>query len=419
MNKQAIAFCISVLLLTSFTFQNLTIARGAAEGEETEYYIKSTLTLMNKGSGIWNFTEREEDRIINLFMNNSWQTVYLVNTTLPVETIKTDEDGNPIAVLRFPEMLLYPGHNITYTVTYRIISKPRTIDNLNETASGSLDDIPEPVKERYPRTEGPWLLNDTELQSLAKSLAQNETNVLTIVKKFVGWIMENITYTKVHDTPLYPNETLTEKRGDCDDQAILLAALSRIVGIPAFIQIGALYMPLQVNATSEHWSGHLTIIQEQIGWHGWAMIYIPPWGWLPADLTYIMGGVEDPLDAIKKAAVTWRGTIQYMNISRTDYVAISRETKNFLQTNEFYIVLKEKMIEVKRSESLFGGEIGKPISAALLILIVILLMVSSYQISKRWMKKPPKKNEVDKRILNKEIHGFSMPTNITFRRAHD
>jgi hypothetical protein len=77
------------------------------------------------------------------------------------------------------------------------------------------------------------------------------------------------------------------------------------------------------------------------------------------------------------------------------------------------------MIEVKRPESLFGGEIGKPISAALLILIVILLMVSSYQISKRWMKKPlPKKNEVDKRILNKEIHGFSMPTNITFRRAH-
>jgi hypothetical protein len=407
LNKRINAFCISLSLLAFLSLQSLIIVEGAIGSEETEYYIKSTVTFVNKGSQVWNFTEREEDRTISLFMNNSWQTVYLVNTTLPIEATKTDEDGNPVAVLRFPEMLLYPGHNISYTVTYRIISKSRTLYNVNETMSGSLNEIPESVKERYLRTEGPWLLEDTKLQGLANSIVQNETNVLTIVKRLVDWILKNITYTSAHETPLYPNETLTQKRGDCDDQAILLANLARIVGIPAFIQIGALYTPLQTKTTSEYWSGHLMIIQERIAWHGWAVVYVPPWGWLPVDLTYVRGEVRSPLDTIKRAAVTWQGTIQYMNISRTDYVAISRKTREFLQTNEFYIVSNEKMIEVKPQEGQFGGEMEKSISMVFLILIIVLLIAGSYQILRRWLKKRFRESHKLKRILNKEIHGFS------------
>ncbi|NIW09248.1 MAG: hypothetical protein GWN33_01035, partial [Gammaproteobacteria bacterium] len=109
MNKKASAFCISLLLLSTLTFQNLTVVRSITEEEETEYYVKSTVTYSNKGDKVWNFTEREEDRTIGLFMNNSWQTVYLVNSTLSIETRENDTDGNQVAVLQFPEMLLNQG----------------------------------------------------------------------------------------------------------------------------------------------------------------------------------------------------------------------------------------------------------------------------------------------------------------------
>lgn len=415
MNREARVLCISILLLFSLLFQNPTTAEDKVENEEKEYYIKSTVTFSNKGTKVLNFTEREEYRAISLFMNNSWQTVYLVNSTYPIETVKSNEDGNLIAVLQFPKMLLFPGQNISYTVTYRIVSKPRTIDDINETVAGSLNEIPKAMKEKYLTSEGPWLLDNAELQSLAYNITGNESNVLTITKNFVDWITKNIEYAQVHETPLYPNETLSERKGDCDDQAILLTALLRIRGIPAFVQIGALYTPSRVNSSSKYWDGHLIITQKRIGWHGWTMVYIPPWGWLPVDLTFILGGMEEkPLNAIKKAAITYQGTIQYMNISRADYIATSRNMMLFLQTNSFYVYQIEEMIEVERYGSPFGVNMGKSISAIALIVTFGLLIVSSYQITKRWGRKREKESlkelkrnvfsvkcTVSKRILNK------------------
>ncbi len=48
-------------------------------------------------------------------------------------------------------------------------------------------------------------------------------------------------------------------RGDCDDQSILFISLCRAAGIPAMLQIGALY-----DVNRKHWEGH-----------GWANVYIP------------------------------------------------------------------------------------------------------------------------------------------------
>jgi len=386
MNGKASAFCIFLLLLSALVFQNLTVVRSITEEEETEYYVKSTVTYSSKGSKIWNFTEREEDRTVGLFMTNSWQTGYLVNSTLFIEAIENDTDGNQVAVLQFPEMLLDPGQNISYAVTYRVVSKPRTLDGINETVSESLDEIPGSLKERYLGAEGPWLVNDTELRSLAYNLAGNESNVLTIIKNFVSWIAENINYTETHEVPLYPNETLIEGEGDCDDQAILLVTLSRIVGIPAFIQIGAIYKSGLSWSSTPYWDNHVISVQKRIGWHGWAMVYIPPWGWLPVDLTYVFGGLEgNPLNAITDAAVTWQGTVQYMNISQTDYVASTRETKDFLLANGFYVSLEDEMVEVPRQKNLFGE--GAEMLFPVIIILAALLLASSYIITGRLRRK--------------------------------
>lgn len=382
MNKRASAFCISLLLLSTLTFQNLTIVRSITEEEETEYYVKSTVTYSNKGDKVWNFTEREEDRTIGLFMNNSWQTVYLVNSTPSIKTIENDTDGNQVAVLQFSEMLLYSGQNISFAVTYRVVSKPRTLDNITETTSETLDKIPTPLKEKYLRAEGPWLINNTEIQNLAYNITKNETKVLTIVKNFVSWINKTVTYPdQMHEVPQYPNETLFEREGDCDDQAILFVTLCRIIGIPAFVQIGAIYIPSRLKNVS-YWENRVTAVQKRIGWHGWAMVYIPPWGWLPVDLTYVFGGLGNPLNAITNAAVTSQITIQFMNISQTDYVASSREAREFLITNSFYVYMEDEMIEIIRQKNPFG-EIMEWLFPVVLVAAAALLFVSSFAIARR------------------------------------
>lgn len=313
------------------------------ETQDVGYTIKMRVTYSNpvNGTRIWNLTE--EDRTIGLFMNNTWQTAYLINHTYPLETMKNDEDGNPIAVLRFPKLRLNPGENVSYTVAHRFLSKPRSIPEITEEKSETLDEIPEDLREKYGREEGPWLVNDPELRELAYSIVKNETRVLTIVKKFVAWINRNINYT-VHEVPMYPNETYAERRGDCDDKAVLFITLCRIYGIPAYMQVGCIYVPTRRRTSETYWEGHVTSVLKRIGWHGWAMAYVPPWGWLPVDLTYVKDGLDDPLNAIKAGAITLQETIQYLNITQTDYVASSREVREFITDNDFYVYMEDEMV---------------------------------------------------------------------------
>lgn len=303
--------------------------------------MKVTFSNPNNGSAIWNFTE--EDRMISLFMNNTWQLVHLINCSYPFETIKTDDDGNQVAVLLFPKSELTPGENMSYVVTYCALSNPRLIPEITEETSKNLCEIPRDLSKQYCREVGPWLTNNSQLQELAYDIAKNETRVLTIVKKLVEWINQNINYT-VHEVPYYPNETYIESKGDCDDQAVLFTTLCRILGIPAYIQIGCIYLPTVTRINETYWRGHVTSVQKRIGWHGWAMVYIPPWGWLPVDLTYVTAGLGDPLSAIRKGAVTLQETIQYMNITQTDYIASSRVYREYLIKNGFYIYMEDEMI---------------------------------------------------------------------------
>jgi len=330
------------LLLSTVAFTGFVGVKG--ETNEVGFTIKTSVTYYNNNeTENWNFTE--EDRAIGLFMNNTWQTVQLINRSYLLENTTVDEDENPIAILQFPESELKPGENISYMVTYSALSKPRQIPNIKEEDSGILEEIPEELNKSYCVGGGPWLVNDPELQDLAQNIAENEANVLTIVKKFVEWIKEYIDYpAQAHEVPLYPNETYAKGKGDCDDQAILLITLCRICGIPAYLQVGCIYLPTYFD-DSEYWDGHVRNVLKDIGWHGWAMVYIPPWKWLPVDLTYALGGYSDPLNAIKTAVVSSQNTLQYMNISQMDYVVSSRTYRDFLKNNEFYVYTQDEMME--------------------------------------------------------------------------
>jgi transglutaminase-like putative cysteine protease len=370
---------IALLLIPSF--QNLPTVRG--ETEDVNYFIRSTVTYVNPSgnTNVWNFSE--DDRTISLFMNNTWQTVELVNSTFPMEP-KKDDDGNAVAVLQFPNSTLTHGKNVSFTVWYHIVSKPRTIPNISENKSGNLTDIPSDLISGYTQKEGSWQANNLVLQELAHNLTKNEVRVLSIIKNFVAWMHENIVYpSSQHEVPFYPNQTYAQREGDCDDQAILLITLCRIVGIPSYLQIGSIYMPNHFDNASS-WDGHVSLIERNIGWHGWAIVYVPPWGWLPVDLTYVLNNPNDPLSSIKSGAVTEQDTIQYMNVTHTDYVASSLEYRKFLTENGFNIYEEDEMIlEVNQKPSTVTV---KPWLPLVFLALMVVLVATSVLLYRRWVR---------------------------------
>jgi hypothetical protein len=92
--------------------------------------------------------------------------------------------------------------------------------------------------------------------------------------------------------------------------------------------------------------------------------------------------VDDPLNAIENAAVTSQTTIQYMNISQINYVALSRETREFLIANNFHVYMEDEMIEVIRQENPFVESLAK-LFPIVLLAAVTLLLASSYVIARR------------------------------------
>lgn len=369
------------MLLASFTFYSFTLLES--ETWNASYIIQSTVTYSNQGANIWNLTE--EDRTISLFMNNTWQTVYLANHSHPLQNVTVDEDGNPIAVLQFQPQL-DPGKNVSYSVAYQVLSRLHSLPLIMEEESGALANITQDLRQKYCNESYTWQIGNQKIGEQARAIAGNETNVLKIVKEFIEWIWDNIDYPfpsephkVLHEVPLYPNQTLHYREGDCDDQAILLVTFCRILGIPSYLQIGCIYLPGQYsNETS--WDGHVTNVARRIGWHGWAIVYIPPWGWLPVDLTYPEGGFGNPLNAIKTAVVLDTRTIRYMNISERDYVASAWAYRELITENGFYIYAEDEMTQISR-QSLWEIIIEKWFQRILIIIVVttcVIIVIYTY-----------------------------------------
>ncbi|MEM2341126.1 MAG: transglutaminase-like domain-containing protein [Candidatus Bathyarchaeia archaeon] len=339
-----------ILLILIFLIANSSqVAYKPATGKAFRLTMKVTYENMDR-ERIWNLTEN--DRIISLFMNNSWQTVYLVSSSHRIERFDVDSDGNMVAILNITKEFILPGEKISYNVTYELIFRERSLPSISEEESGTLNDIPKHLCEEYCRPTSLWRSNMSVLNETAWRIAGNETKVLMIIKKLVKWIAENINYD-TSELPRYPNETLFTGLGDCDDQANLLITFCRAIGIPAYLQIGCIYIERRDEVFKRYWSGHLWIRQIRVGWHGWAIVYIPPWGWLPVDLTYVEGNLkENPLNSIVSSAIVKHYTFQYINIIKTDYVAETMSLKSFLEAHEFYIYEEDEMKEMTSDGSL-------------------------------------------------------------------
>jgi hypothetical protein len=132
---------------------------------------------------------------------------------------------------------------------------------------------PDPARFLSP---GPFIQSDhPRIIELARSIVQDASDDLQKVGNLVTWVFEQI---DKQPTPSIPDalSTLAVRRGDCNEHAVLLAALGRAAGIPTRIETG------------------LTYLDGRFMYHAWNAFFIGHWvtgdavfNQVPADVTHV------------------------------------------------------------------------------------------------------------------------------------
>ncbi len=161
---------------------------------------------------------------------------------------------------------------VTHTATYQVTVYTHIWD-IDRESSLSVDEIPGWLKDSYLHDE--WVESDAfgnvrghkidmssaTIVSASQSIVGNETDVYQVLRNIYDWMVDNVRYSTASSSgePQTALETLHLRSGDCDDQSILFCSLARAAGVPAWLQMGALYV-----SADDSWGGH-----------GWLQAYIP------------------------------------------------------------------------------------------------------------------------------------------------
>ena len=132
--------------------------------------------------------------------------------------------------------------------------------NIGSSDSLDLSAVPQSLLEHYLGNEWKIIVDAPSIQTASAAIVKNESNVYHILADINQWMLSNVRYPAVpNESPQSSVETLSSKVGDCDDQAFLFCALARAAGVPAWVQLGALY-----STSEDSWGGH-----------GWVQTYVP------------------------------------------------------------------------------------------------------------------------------------------------
>lgn len=325
---------------------------STAQSYQMNYRVVLETTIVNGGQDNFDIARNPyTDPSVPLFVNSELQSVQVTHSSHQLERA-IDRDGNRVGKFMI-NTVLEKGGTLTLTVEYLATvyltdqrrSGPTPL--LDPEHAGAKSDIPSLLVSNYCKASGPWPLDNADdswhkLKELATQLAGNESNVLVIALRLVEWVGTNIRYPENRrDRIFLPNETLADLEGDCDEQSNLLISMLRHVGVPAFLQTGALYVPSREDDRTLL-SGHVRSIMSSISWHAWAMAYVPPWGWLPFDMTFGYGG-GSPMEAISHAASASLSTIIAGSIITTDYVSEGNMAATELKRTGIHITEKQSI----------------------------------------------------------------------------
>jgi len=83
--------------------------------------------------------------------------------------------------------------------------------------------------------------NDVELVNLAKEITGTGEPEWEDVKKIMDWVYKNIKKSPTFSIP-YAKDVLKTREGDCNEHAVLFAALARAIGVPTKVVVGIVYV---------------------------------------------------------------------------------------------------------------------------------------------------------------------------------
>jgi hypothetical protein len=122
-------------------------------------------------------------------------------------------------------------------------------------------------------TSGGNILVNQEIEDTAREVVGDETNPYLAAMKLNDYVVDNITYSFVPHSALWPRGVAESvyvhenRHGDCGAQSMYFSSLCRAVGIPA--------------RTSGGWQ----LFSGNFSGHFWAEFFLPNYGWVPVDPT--------------------------------------------------------------------------------------------------------------------------------------
>lgn len=331
-----------------------------------------TLEYKFENRGTTDFVLTDEDVAIPLFINTTGTTVKLDYMSKEYRVEVMDEDGNKGAIVDI-DLTLSPGKEESFSAIYKISSSELEVPDFSLSTAEGFDEIPSDLVDEYCFSTETFPSDGPMFYDLATELVDEDDSVLEAVSTLVEFIIDETTYCNF-EVPQYPNITLTEQEGDCDDQSILLITMCRSLDIPAYLQVG-IYVHGAINDQDTSWDDHLINEAGGVAWHGWAMIYIPPYGWVPVDLTLANAG--SGLELIQSAPEYNSNIIPVMNVSKQPYIGGTLETRDRFINSTVYVTVSDKAGTIYSADNPLQNYLLLGLGAALLIAIGMMFRYSN------------------------------------------
>jgi len=143
--------------------------------------------------------------------------------------------------------------------------------------------IPEGILKEYVREPDEAVKSiEDEVDEYLKGHGVNMSNIVEVAYWTAKYIMENFEY-EASGRPRTLGEVIATRKGDCDDLSELFINLMWRYGIPA--QLEEVAICIDTDEVKEYEFDGSKVIYKNVGYHAYALVYMPYWGWIPVDIT--------------------------------------------------------------------------------------------------------------------------------------
>ena len=280
-SKETLVGIFVIIGLLCIAYMTVKLGNVGFLGENTySLYAKfSSVTGLRVGNPV-NMLGLEIGRVASFKMDQENQVAVVkldIENAVQLDRLKVEIEG-----INYQDVYLHGGRQTLVgnmlTVNMESISDLPANFNTND-----LD-----ILKKIFLQPSPFIQSDhKKIKMLAKEIVGNNDDfALNKAKKLMDWVHRNIRKRPVLSLP-DALSTLENREGDCNEHAVLMAALTRAAGIPARVEAGLVYL------------------KGRFYYHAWNLLYLGRWitadalfGQMPSDVTHIRftTGAQQQLD---------------------------------------------------------------------------------------------------------------------------